>query len=373
MYLYNSDHYFGIIKNRIVGGNMAVTFNETAAKMAKEASVQEGFTYDTVTDGGCLNKFDEVGKLISDISTNIETIGGLYTTLQGMYNKFTDFNDTMNTNKTGLRNSIDAIKKGYDQMLESLKTQVGALQQNDAALMSDLEGIDKMISNSQTQDQQLADTRNKNDAVTPGDAQQPTSTSKTDEEINQAVDDVMKGKYGTGEDRKKALKEAGFDPAEVQKRVNERINGGGSSNHDGRSDAPKGGTGEAGYVPKGADEHPGTGEGTVLNSINGRIQGPSGEETYYNKDMNNIVAQSQPGGWIYNEAKAHGNEGNLSSNYWVREDGCKMMGDYIMVAADLNVHPRGSIVQTSLGPGIVVDTGDFAKTNHNQLDIATTW
>ena len=306
-----------------------------------------------------------------------------------MYNTFTDFNDTMNTNKTGLRNSIDAIKKGYDQILDSLKTQVGALQQNDAALMSDLEGIDKMISNSQTQDQQLAETRNKNDAVTPeqavqqstGSTEEPTSTSKTDEEINQAVDDVMKGKYGTGEERKKALEEAGFDPAEVQKRVNERINGGGSStpsaggssNHDERSDAPKGGTEEAGYVPTGADEHPGTGNGQVLNSTNGRIQGPSGEETYYNLDMSNIVAESQPGGWIYNDAKAHGNEGNLSSNYWVREDGCKMMGDYIMVAADLNVHPRGSIVQTSLGPGIVVDTGDFAKTNHNQIDIATTW
>ncbi|MCR5224002.1 MAG: hypothetical protein K6C11_02530 [Bacilli bacterium] len=371
---------------------MAVSFNETAAKIEKEASVKEGFTYDTVTDGGCLNKFDEVGKLISDISTNIETIGGLYTTLQGMYNTFTDFNETMNTNKTGLRNSIDAIKKGYDQMLDSLKTQVGALQQNDAALMSDLEGIDKMISNSQTQEQQLADTRNKNDAVTPGEAQQPTGgteqpkeeptgTSKTDEEINQAVDDVMKGKYGTGEERKKALEEAGFDPAEVQKRVNERINGGGSStpstggssNHDERSDAPKGGTEEAGYVPAGADEHPGTGNGQVLDSTNGRIQGPSGEETYYNLDMSNIVAQSQPGGWIYNQAKANGNEGNLSSRVWVREDGVKMMGDYVMVAANLNVHPRGSIVQTSLGPGVVVDTGDFAATNPTQLDIATTW
>lgn len=30
--------------------------------------------------------------------------------------------------------------------------------------------------------------------------------------------------------------------------------------------------------------------------------------------------------------------------YWVREDGCKMFGDYVMIAADLSVYPKGSIV-----------------------------
>lgn len=35
-----------------------------------------------------------------------------------------------------------------------------------------------------------------------------------------------------------------------------------------------------------------------------------------------------------------------NDEYWVRMDGAKMLGDYIMVAADLNKHPRGSIVET---------------------------
>ena len=62
-----------------------------------------------------------------------------------------------------------------------------------------------------------------------------------------------------------------------------------------------------------------------------------------------------------------------NDSYWVRGDGCKMLGNYIMVAANLSVHPRGSLVETSLGTGIVCDTGGFAAGNANQLDIATSW
>lgn len=70
--------------------------------------------------------------------------------------------------------------------------------------------------------------------------------------------------------------------------------------------------------------------------------------------------------------KAMRNIGN-NDEYWVRNDGCKMLGNYIMVAANLKVHPRGSLVETSLGTGIVCDTGSFANGNPNQLDIAVNW
>ena len=59
--------------------------------------------------------------------------------------------------------------------------------------------------------------------------------------------------------------------------------------------------------------------------------------------------------------------------YWERKDGCKMLGNYIMVAANLSRHPRGSIVKTSLGLAIVCDTGCFASRNPTQIDIATNW
>lgn len=82
-------------------------------------------------------------------------------------------------------------------------------------------------------------------------------------------------------------------------------------------------------------------------------------ETYYNLDMSVIVQV------------AHSN--GIGGEYWVREDGCKMLGNYIMLACNRDVHPYGSIVQTSLGAGISLDTGGFAANNPYQVDIATNW
>lgn len=97
--------------------------------------------------------------------------------------------------------------------------------------------------------------------------------------------------------------------------------------------------------------------GSTLTKINGVVNGPSGKETFYNLDMSRIVSIM----------------GTDYGSYWIREDGCKMLGEYVMVAADLKIRPRGTIVETSLGTGIVVDTGDFTYSNPYQLDIATTW
>lgn len=99
--------------------------------------------------------------------------------------------------------------------------------------------------------------------------------------------------------------------------------------------------------------------GSVLTPQAGVNYGPSGKETYYNLDMSGVV----------NIMRNMGNQ----DEYWVRSDGAKMLGNYVMVAANLDVHPRGSLVETSMGTGIVADTGGFAAGNPNQVDIATTW
>ena len=99
-----------------------------------------------------------------------------------------------------------------------------------------------------------------------------------------------------------------------------------------------------------------------LTAYGGVYQGPSGKETYYNLPMSNVVNIMRNRGF---------DEENYP--YWEREDGCKMLGDYIMVAADLNIRPKGSLVETSLGMGLVCDTGDFIHSNRTQLDIAVTW
>ena len=100
-------------------------------------------------------------------------------------------------------------------------------------------------------------------------------------------------------------------------------------------------------------------DGPVLSRSNGSVKGPNGKETYYNLNMNGVV----------NIMRRMGN----TDEYWVRDDGCKMLGNYIMCAANLGVHPRGSLVESSLGTCIVCDAGGFASGNSNQLDIAVTW
>lgn len=100
-------------------------------------------------------------------------------------------------------------------------------------------------------------------------------------------------------------------------------------------------------------------DGSVLTMSGGVNYYFDQKETYYNLDMSTVVEI----------ARSQGIEGE----YWVREDGCKMLGDYIMIAADRSVHPQGSIVPTSLGLGIVVDTGAFIASNPTQVDIAVTW
>ena len=100
--------------------------------------------------------------------------------------------------------------------------------------------------------------------------------------------------------------------------------------------------------------------GDHLTKSGGVYYGPSGKETYYNLNMNGVVSNAQNMG--------------IEGEYWVREDGCKMYGDYIICAADLNVHPRGSLVESSLGTCIVLDTGGFATNGSGvALDIAVDW
>lgn len=102
--------------------------------------------------------------------------------------------------------------------------------------------------------------------------------------------------------------------------------------------------------------------GSKLTKSKGIIQGPSGKETYYNLNMSGVVSIMRRKG--FSEAEYP---------YNVRADGVKCLGPYVMVAAHLGNRPRGSKVQTSLGTGLVCDTGGFAAGNPSQIDIATSW
>ena len=107
---------------------------------------------------------------------------------------------------------------------------------------------------------------------------------------------------------------------------------------------------------------PTTWEGPVTTAANGGVMGPSGQETYYNLYMGNCIATMRRLGYSEEEYP-----------YWIRDDGAKMLGHYVMVAANWEIRPLGTILETSMGWAIVVDTGSFVEYSPRGIDIAVDW
>lgn len=101
---------------------------------------------------------------------------------------------------------------------------------------------------------------------------------------------------------------------------------------------------------------------TILNAFDGVASGPSGKETYYNLPMDRVIEIMREKG--YTEA---------DYPYMIRDDGVKCLGTYVMVAANLDKYKKGDIIETSLGQGIVVDTGEAVSADPNCIDIAVDW
>lgn len=86
-------------------------------------------------------------------------------------------------------------------------------------------------------------------------------------------------------------------------------------------------------------------------------RGISHRETYYDLPMGVVMGACGQGGY-----------------YTVRPDGAKVDRDgYVIIAANYGNYPRCSVVETSLGPGKVYDTGGFAARHPHGFDLATDW
>ena len=102
--------------------------------------------------------------------------------------------------------------------------------------------------------------------------------------------------------------------------------------------------------------------GAILTAQAGTIQGPSGKETYYNLPMQGVVNRMRRLGY---DAENY--------PYYIREDGAKCLGPYILCAASFDIRPIGTILETSRGKAIVADTGSFSRSNPTQIDLAMQW
>lgn len=107
---------------------------------------------------------------------------------------------------------------------------------------------------------------------------------------------------------------------------------------------------------------PTTWDGPILTKEIGGNMGPAGRETYYNLPMQGCINKMRSLGYSEEEYP-----------YWIRDDGAKMLGRYVMIAANWKIRPLGTILETSLGWSIVVDTGDFVADYPYGVDIAVDW
>ena len=96
----------------------------------------------------------------------------------------------------------------------------------------------------------------------------------------------------------------------------------------------------------------------VLTARLGTIQYGNHKETWYNLRMNKVVERADA---FY----------GLHDVYAVREDGVKTYNGFVIVATDWSVYPFGSVVETSLGTGIVLD--HHTAKDKTLVDVATAW
>ena len=100
---------------------------------------------------------------------------------------------------------------------------------------------------------------------------------------------------------------------------------------------------------------------SVLNKRMGVNYFNGQKETYYNLRMTGVIRLLDDMGIPHGE-------------YWVRDDGAKMLGDYIMLATDTNRIPKGTIWETSLGTGMIVDHCSGSESYPGVwIDVAVNW
>lgn len=96
---------------------------------------------------------------------------------------------------------------------------------------------------------------------------------------------------------------------------------------------------------------------SVLTAAKGVNNFMGHQETWYNLPMKRVIERADH---VFGK-----------NPYWIREDGVKMYGPFVICAGKSSRY--GEVIDTSLGKGMILDTGDFAKTDPDKIDIATAW
>ena len=257
----------------------------------------------------------------------------LYTSLEETTQKILDYEQELGEKQANLEKNKDTYQQQMDELntiLDERQSELSSLDDSMRAAYSDISDIQSQI-----------------------DAQ------------NSKMSAILSDEKKTEEER--AAKEAAVKKASQSTTTKQESSGSSSAKKEteAETEAPETEAPETEAPETEAPENNSSSsswDGNVLSPSHGVVYGPTGKETYYNLDMSGVVSIMRNMGFSSEDYP-----------YWVREDGCKMLGPYIMCAANLDRFPRGTTVESSLGTCLVCDTGGFAASNPTQLDIATNW
>ena len=269
----------------------------------------------------------------------------LYTNLEETTQKILDYEQELGEKQANLEKNKDTYQQQMDELnviLDERQSELSSLDESMQAAYSDISDIQSQIDaqNSKmasilAEEKAAAKAKAEHEAAVKQEASKNTDTKKSDSSTKKTDTSTKKNTEPTKTETS-APETKTPETSAPETKVPE-------------TEAP---SNDNSYVS----------DGKVLSKYHGVVYGPTGKETYYNLDMSGVVRIMRDMGFSAEDYP-----------YWVRDDGCKMLGSYIMCAANLNYFPRGTTVASSLGTCLVCDTGSFAASNPTQLDIATNW
>ena len=218
-----------------------IYFDESEANLVKEAKSFSDMQYDDEAANGAYGKLEEIQKKVGEITQVVESLEQGYNTLKEKYDTFTGFNDSIDRNTRLFKSVILNIEDKYQKLDKAIHEEVDEQVKLDTEHNEEIEELTQALNNEEAEGEggdtpaggsgeptpTEGDTpakdpeKNKPETTDPA-AGGDTPTGKSAADI---ADEVIQGKWGTGDARKAALEAAGYDPAEIQKIVNQKING----------------------------------------------------------------------------------------------------------------------------------------------------
>ena len=218
-----------------------IYFDESEANLVKEAKSFSDMQYDDEAANGAYGKLEEIQKKVGEITQVVESLEQGYNTLKEKYDTFTGFNDSIDRNTRLFKSVILNIEDKYQKLDKAIHEEVDEQVKLDTEHNEEIEELTQALNNEEAEGEggdtpaggsgeptpTEGDTpakdpeKNKPETTDPA-AGGDTPTGKSAADI---ADEVIQGKWGTGDERKAALEAAGYDPTEVQKIVNQKVNG----------------------------------------------------------------------------------------------------------------------------------------------------